>query len=97
MTRSVSAVAREIQRVANKRGLAVHQQDRDQILFTIHQGTGKGTAALERYAARADLLAGLDADMDRLVAEMRECLDDLTPGQGSGKNQDSTTNRKRKP
>ena len=89
-------MAREIQRTANKRDLAAHQQDRDQILFTIHQGTGKGTAALERYAARADMLAGLEADMDRLVAEMRECLDDLTPGQGTGKNQGSTT-RKRKP
>lgn len=96
MTRSVSAVAREIQRTANKRDLARLQQDRDQILFTIHAGTGKGTAAAERYAGRADLLARLEADMDRLVTEMRDCLADLTPGQGTGKNQDSTT-RKRKP
>lgn len=95
MTRSIARIAREIQSVANKRDLARLQQDRDQILFTIHSGTGKGTAAAERYAARADMLAGLEETMWGLVTEMRESLTDLTTRQVTGENQGSTTKRKR--
>lgn len=97
VTRSVAKLAREIQRVANRRDLARQQQDRDQILFTLHSGNSKGASALERYASRAEALAVMEETMAVLVREMRQALDDLTPSQGMGKNQSATSEpRKRK-
>lgn len=77
----LATLARDVRSCSNRIDLVRSQQDRDQILFTIHAGTAKASAAAERYAARANQLAGLEAALEQLLDDVRKTLDDLTLGQ----------------
>ena len=94
--RPISRLARDVQSAVNKRDLARGQQDRDQILATMFAGTGKGTAAQERYDSRAAVLASLEETITRLSADLRNALDDLTPSQGTGDDESAPSPKPKK-
>jgi hypothetical protein len=95
--RSLASIARTIQSAANRRDLLRQQQDRDQILSALHAGTGKGDAAVERFAAAQAELARLEDVLNAAAADMRNALDDLTLSQGKRDDQTAPKRKKKTP
>lgn len=77
VSRTIVAVARELQSASNKLSMANRNQSRDTILSGLFGDAVKGRRAAARLESGAILIRALERDVDRLRAELGAMLDAL--------------------